>query len=134
MWLVMVGGNTWISFSCRHYFDLSRNPPQRTSAEIRVVQNVQTIITAHSKAWKKNCPIHFPDFNLESFFYWKIYLLWKVWTISVKWWKPSQCGSSTFKADTSTAWISPPNSSSCIPCWRSCCLTCFCIVIIIRKC
>ena len=64
----MVGGHTQISFSRRHYFDLSCNPPQRTSAEIRVVQSVQTIITAHSKAWKKNCPIHFPDFNLESFF------------------------------------------------------------------
>ena len=68
MWLVMVGGHTWISFSCRHYFDLSRNPRQRTSAEIRVVQNVKTIITAHSKPWKKNCPIHFPNFKVESFF------------------------------------------------------------------
>ena len=32
------------------------------------------------------CPLQFPDFNLEGFLF-KIYLLWKIWPISVKRWK-----------------------------------------------
>ena len=35
-----------------------------------------------------NCPNCFWDFNLEFSFIKKIYLLWKIWPISIKQWKP----------------------------------------------
>ena len=67
MWLVMVGGLTWISFPHRHYFDLSHNPPQRKSPEMSG-SKCRPLLQHTLKLEKKNCPIYFPDFNLESFF------------------------------------------------------------------
>ena len=44
---------------------------------------------SHSDRILTVCPNHFPDFNVESFFFSsKIYLLWKIWPISMKQWKP----------------------------------------------
>ena len=44
---------------------------------------------SHSARILTVCPNHFPDFNVESFFFSsKIYLLWKIWPISMKQWKP----------------------------------------------
>ena len=45
---------------------------------------------SHSDRILTDCPNHFPDFDLESFSFFesKIYLLWKIWPISIKQWKP----------------------------------------------
>lgn len=58
-----------------------------------------------------------------------------LWSCTILSWKPGLHSSvsskknnnlpiCTFNAEISTAWTSPPNSSSCTPCWRSCCLAC----------
>ena len=97
----MVGGLTWISFPHRHYFDLSRYPPQRKSPEMSG-SKCRPLLQHTLKLEKKIVQYIFQISTWKVFFIENIFIM-KSLNDFRKMVETSVDLSSTFKADTSTA-------------------------------